>query len=414
MKRRDLILSSVGVPYIGLLHGCGGGGYSETSNAQTTNGETSAAKSSETGSGEVAQGKQSAKTSAPFRYLGQSDFAKSMRDLLYASGGAASIEGFDPYWVDTTQNKAAVGVVRADGNNGYDSYDSSGKLIAYRLLKEGSPYVDLAQYTGLASPNTTTYRGSTAGVGRATGVQVDAAGRVGMFINGFDTPSDNDPSQFRRFGPDLHASRSYPSSAIYLGAGSTQCLHMACKVSLGATYFAPAAGVSPGAGGQIGWRASFRRSDGAPFRPEERDPKTNEVTKPAIWEIVVLVGFWDSRNIGNPGFDGNDSIGNVTAGEHWIAGTLVAGKTSRFVEKHGASMMTGLTGWRSAMFYWNITRANMVNILSAFGATTTTPEMVRLSGSTFNCEIYDNRNPPDQFKPGQFGFFFEGQTVDVW
>jgi hypothetical protein len=222
-----------------------------------------------------------------------------------------------------------------------------------------------------------------------------------MFINGFDTPSDNDPGQFRSFGPDIHASRSYPSSAIYLGPRSTQCLHMACKVSLGATYFAPAAGVSPGAGGQIGWRASFKRSDGALFRP-------------GVSEIVVLVDFWDSRNMGNPGFDGNDSVGNVTAGEYWIKGTLAAGKTSQFVEKHGASMLTGTAGWRNATFYWNITRANMLNILSAFGATTTTPEMVRLSGSTFNCELYDNLNPTAQFKPGQFGFFFESQTVDVW
>jgi hypothetical protein len=55
----------------------------------------------------------------------------------------------------------------------------------------------------------------------------------------------------------------------------------------------------------------------------------------------------------------------------------------------------------------------MLNILSAFGADSTTPEMVQLTGTTFSCEIYDNRTPAAQFKPGQFGFVFEGQTVEV-
>ncbi|MDO5626075.1 MAG: hypothetical protein Q4G71_15475 [Pseudomonadota bacterium] len=336
---------------------------------------------------------------APFNYLLQSDFAKSISNLLYAPDGSPSIGGWDPYWVDTILNKSATGVSYAVGNNGYNAQN---KLVAYRLLKVGIPSVDLTSYTGLHSPNTIHYRGSTAGVMRATGVQVDDAGRVGIFLNGFDTPSVREPSgRFLSYGPDIHLLRSYVSPQIYIGTQSPRCMHMSCKLTLGATWFNPAAGVAPGVGGQIGWRASFKRSDGLPFFSSVR-------------EIVLVLGFWDSRTVGNPGFDGNDSIGNVTAGEHWIAGTLVAGKFSKFVTNHGANMLTGSFGNRSAMFYWSITRANMINILEAFGATTTTPEMIRLSGSTFSGELYDNRASPSEFKPGQFGFSVSDQVVSVW
>lgn len=374
MKRRDLIISSLGASLLGSLSGCGGGGGG---------GGTSSASSS------------------AFKYLTQSDFAKSMNSLLYAGSdrvGAPSVDGFDPYWLDPLLNRSAAGVKYSLGNA---AYDASNNLVGYRLLKPGVPLIDLASMTGLSSPNSENYRACTSGVERATGVQLDAEGRVGMFINGFDTPSlDDGTANFQGYGPDIHISRSYLSSPIYLGPTSSQCLRMKCKLSLGETYFAPAAGSTPGVGGQIGWRVSFRRSDGRPFAAN-------------ISDIVVLVGFWESRNMGDPGFDGNDVLVNLTDGEYWVGGTLAEGKTSKFVDNKGDNLMTGPSGWRSANFSCNITRNNMLNILSAFGADSTTPEMVQLTGTTFSCEIYDNRNPAAQFKPGQFGFVFEGQTVEV-
>jgi hypothetical protein len=373
MKRRDLVLYSLGAPFVGGLQGCGGGGGGGASSGPATS----------------------------FKYLSQSDFAKSMKDLLYAGGGspgAPSIDAFDPYWVDVLQNKSATGVVYGFGTDGYDGLN---KLIAYKLLKSGPPLIDLAGVTGMKSPNSENYRACTAGVARATGVQLDDSGRVGMFINGFDTPSlDDGTGVFQSYGPDIHISRSYISSPIYLGPTSSQCLRMTCKLSLGETYFAPAAGTAPGVGGQIVWRVSFQRFDGKPFA-------TN------ISEIVVLIGLWESRSVGDPGFDGNDTFGNVTDGEYWVSGTLAQGKNSKFVENTGDSLMTGPSGWRSSNFSCKINRLNMLNILSAFGADSTTPEMVRLSGTTYSGEIYDSRTPVAQFKPGQFGFVFEGQTVDV-
>jgi len=372
MKRRDVIFSSMGGAFIGALAGCGGGG-----------------------------GQTASVSSSPFKYLSQSDFAKSMKSLLYTGDdnlGAPSIDGFDPYWLDPVLNQSATGVKYRLGNAGYDE---SKNLVGYRLLKPGVPLIDLASVTGLISPDSEDYRACTTGVARATGVQLDAQGRVGMFINGFDTPSLDDGSgNFQGYGPDIHISRSYPSSAIYLGPTSSQCLRMRCKLSLGESYFAPAAGSAPGVGGQIGWRVSFRRSDGKSFASN-------------IVDIVVLVGFWESRNIGDPGFDGNDVLVNSTDGEYWIGATLAQGKTSKFVENKGDNLMVGPSGWRSANFSCDITRDNMLNILAAFGAESTTPEMVQLSGTTFSGEIYDNRTPAAQFKPGQFGFVFEGQTVEV-
>lgn len=371
MKRRDVIISSLGVSLAGTLTGCGGG--SATSDA-----------------------------SSSFKYLSQSDFTKGIKDLLYAgsaSAGAPSIDGFDPYWLDPLLNKPAIGIKYSLGN---DAYDASNNLIGHRLLKPGVPLIDLAGVTGLMSPNSEYYRACTSGVPRATGVQLDAEGRVGMFINGFDTPSLDDGSgKFQGYGPDIHISRSYLSSPIYLGPTSSQCLRVKCKVSLGETYFSPAAGSTPGVGGQIGWRVSFRRSDGKPFA-------TN------ISDIVILVSFWESRNVGDIGFDGNDILVNSTDGEYWVSGTLAKGKTSKFITNKGDNLMTGPSGWRSANFSCNITRDNMQNILSAFGADSTTPEIIQLTGTTFSCEIYDNRTPAAQFKPGQFGFVFEGQTVEVW
>jgi len=99
--------------------------------------------------------------------------------------------------------------------------------------------------------------------------------------------------------------------------------------------------------------------------------------------FVVLVGFWESRSIGDPGFDGDDTMANLTDGEYWVSGTLAKGKTSRFVENKGDNLITGSSGWRSAAFSCNITRDNMLNILSAFGADSTTPEMIQLTGTTF-------------------------------
>lgn len=393
MKRRDVLIYSAGAPLAGLLQGCGGGDGEPISLEQTSRSQPTI---------KTIQKSTSNSVTASFRYLGQSDFANSMSNLLYAGSppsNAPSIDAFDPYWVDVALNQAATGVVTASGSNGYDD---SNRLIAYKALKVGVPTVDLSAYTGLTSPNTSNFRACTAGVLRATGVQLDAAGRVGMFINGFDTPSDNmTGGGFKSYGPDIHISRTYLSPAIYLGPASTQCLHMACTLSLGETYFSPAAGTSAGVGGQIGWRASFVRSDGGPFFSN-------------VTSIVLLVGLWDSRNVGNPGFDGDDSSPSTTQGENWISGTLVTGKTSKFLENYGTNMMTGPTGSRRAEFYWNISRTNMINILAAFGATATTPEMIRLSQTTFNCELYDNRSTPAKFKPGQFGFYFENQTVDIW
>ncbi|WP_313233995.1 hypothetical protein [Delftia acidovorans] len=336
-------------------------------------------------------------------YLSQNDFAKSMADLLYAGGGAASIAGNDPFWIDSINNAAAVGVDHLDPSNPNNGLNAAGVLAGYRLLTAGSPSVDIAPFTGLASPNTSYYRGKTAGTpGRATGVQVDSAGRVGIFLNGFDTPSVVDFGVPRSYGPDIHLLREYVSPTVYAGVASSQCLRVACILNLGVSYFSPAAGLQAGVGGQIGWRVSFKRYDNAPLRS-------------GVSEIVVLVGMWESRNLGDPGFDGNDSTPYVTAGEHWIAGTVAAGKTSAFVESHGDAMLTGPAGNRSAILRWDITRKNMLNILSAFGISGTAPEDLRITGTTFSGELYDNR--PDslrtQFKPGQFGFSVSDQIVVI-
>jgi len=240
MKRRDAVIFSLGVPLIGALNGCGGGGGGGSSTAPDS--------------------------LSSFKYLSQSDFAKGMTNLLYAgssNAGASSIDGFDPYWLDPLSNKSATGVKYSVGN---DAFDASNNLVGHRLLKPGVPLIDLASVTGLQSPNSENYRACTTGVPRATGVQLDAEGRVGMFINGFDTPSlDDGAGNYQGYGPDIHISRSYLSPQIYLGPTSSQCLRMKCRLSLGEIYFAPAAGSTPGVGGQIGWRVSFRRSDGKPF-----------------------------------------------------------------------------------------------------------------------------------------------------
>jgi hypothetical protein len=39
---------------------------------------------------------------------------------------------------------------------------------------------------------------------------------------------------------------------------------------------------------------------------------------------------------------------------------------------------------------------------------------VRLTGTTFNGELYDSRAVPAEFKPGQIGFSLAGQTVAIW
>ncbi|UXA70978.1 hypothetical protein M0D46_08170 [Xanthomonas prunicola] len=181
---------------------------------------------------------------------------------------------------------------------------------------------------------------------------------------------------------------------------------------LGQNYFSPAAGVDgPGTGGQVGWRVSFVRADGQAFKPG-LDARGN-----SFKNLVVLLGLWDSRDVEDSGSGNGDFSGGFTAGESWVAGTLLAGKTSRFVTNFGANMFTGRQQWRQAQFYWDITRSNMANILDDFGAGAyTTPEMMRIVGTTFNAELFDNRPAEQrgQFKPGQFGFSFANMIVDIW
>ena len=340
-----------------------------------------------------------------FNYLFQSDFAKPMASLLNPTGTNAGLTGYDPYWVSKTANKAAVGVVAVNSRG--EGLNAAGTPIADKMLTTGTPTVDIAPRTGLSSPNNATYRGKTANALRATGVQVDAGGKVGIFLNGFDTPSDIVGGVPKSFGPDIHLTRSGMSPQVYFGASNPKCLHMGCELTVGTQYFWPQAGANPGAGAQVGWRLSICRVvNGArtPFRQGLND-------------IVILLGLYESRHVGDPGFDGEDTTGNVTQGEHWCAGTIAAGKTSRYVTNYGANMLTGVTSYnRTARFYWDISRANMVNILSDFGAGSVAPEEIRITGTTFSSELYDSRadSAKTEFKPGQIGFSVGGLTVSCW
>jgi len=333
---------------------------------------------------------------------------KSTGQLLAADGtvNQAWMNGWDPYWLMQNENSTAVATVSASGQPP-KGYDINGVHISNKMLCPGSPNIDISPWCGMQAPDDSEHRAKTSGnIGRATGVMLDKQGRVGMFINGFDTPSDIDPgNRIRPYGPDIHIGKSGLSGAIYLGPGSEQCLHMACRVHLGMLYFDPPAindaTGQVGTGGQIGWRISFRRYDNGVFRPSS-DTR----------EISVLCGFWDSRE----GGDGHDSVGNVTAGEYWIGAPLTSNQSSRFVTNYGAAEMHGRQQHRDAEFYWNITRQNMLNILEAIGASGTTPEDIRVSGCSFNCELFDNRpqNELGKFKPGQFGFNFSNMIVDIW
>lgn len=340
-----------------------------------------------------------------FNYLLQSAFAQPMASLLYPTGTNAGLVGHDPFWVSKTANKAAVGVVSA--NAAGEGLNSAGTPIADKMLTVGVPTVDVASYTGLASPNNATYRGKTTNFLRATGVQVDAAGKVGIFLNGFDTPSNIVGGVPKSFGPDIHLTRSGVSPQVYLGAGSSQGLHMGCELTIGAQYFAPQAGATPGVGAGVSWRLSICREVNGVNTPFRED----------LDEIVILLGLYESRQVGHPGLDGQDTTGNITQGEHWCAGTIAAGKTSRYVANYGANMLTGVTSYnRTAQFYWDITRDHMTNILTDFGAGSVPPEEIRITGTTLSSELWDNRDDSDktEFKPGQLGFSVDGFTVSCW
>lgn len=350
---------------------------------------------------------------APSSFLRTWDFANKSVGTLLSYGGAkdvGKISMLDPSWIDNVANHANQEVNYAQGTQGF-VYPAT--WVANQSLISGVPAVDLVNYVGgVTSPNTEYYRGKASGpYSRATGVIIDGNGAVGGYINGWDTPSEktDDRSAWKSYGPDIHFLKEGFSPPIF---GNNQRVRCGVLVKLGQSFFTPAAGVDGvGVGGQLGWRIDFQRDDYQPFRPG-----LDASGKP-LMKISVLLGFWDSRNVGDPGFDGNDFVGGFTAGESWLAGTLVAGKTSQFVTNYGANMLTGRQQFRQARFDWDITRDNMLNILSAFGAAGyTTPEMLRITGAGFNAELYDNRpaNQLGEFKPGQFGFSYSDFGIVAW
>lgn len=274
-------------------------------------------------------------------------------------------------------------------------YDPYWRAPGIKMLRPGAPYINLADYCGMSGIEQAT-------TGTATGVVLDGQGGIGMFLNGFDTPSDQEPDgRVRGYGPSIQLARWAFSPQVFAGPESEQCLHMACTVQLGATYFAPAAGQQPGVGGQLGWRSTWRRTDGRDFVP-------------GVAEFSILTGFWDSRNLYDPGFDGKDSVPDVTQGEHWVSGTMAPGHESRYVTRYGSPQLHGCGPHSVSEFYWNITRQNMLNALAAFGFADTTPEDLLLCMTSFGCEMYDNRPQPDHYKPGQFGFNFRNTIVAIW
>lgn len=350
------------------------------------------------------------------------DFAgKSVANLVsnYDLQNAAHIVMYDPFWLSNSSNQVGQDVRYADQYDRTRGMNEINQWIASKTLVAGVPHVNIQDYAGgINSPNTEYYRGKTSGpISRATGVIVDNNGAVGGFINGYDTPSDkpdnkpwNDPG-WKEFGPNIHFVKKLYSPQVFSENG----MHLHCGVlaNIGQTFFAPAAveAGTYGAGGQLGWRATFVRADGQPLKPG-LDARGNP-----FFELAVVLGLWDSRNAEAPDNANGDFVGGFTAGESWVAGTIVAGKTSRFVTNFGANSFTGPQPWRQAQFYFGITRQNMINILDGFGAGAyTTPEMVRINGTGFNAELFDNR--PDgqrgEFKPGQFGFSFSNTIIDIF
>jgi len=304
----------------------------------------------------------------PYRYFGPDNIAgKTISQLLSDDFDGGHLVFYDPYW-------QSPGV---------------------KMLHAGAPYINLASYCGISGSEQAT-------TGTATGVVIDGQGGIGMFLNGFDTPSDFEPNgSVRGYGPSIQLAKWAFSPKVYQGPGSEQCLHMACRVELDAIWFDPPAGKEPGVGGQLGWRSTWRRSDGRDFVP-------------GIAEFSILTGFWDSRNLYDPGFDGKDSAPDVTQGETWVSGTMAPGHDSKYVTRYGSTQMHGRSSRPVTDFYWNITRQNMLNALEVFGFADTTPEDVLLCMTSFGCEMYDNREHPAQYKPGQFGFNFTNMIVDIW
>ncbi len=380
-------------------------------------------------------------------YAQQSDFAKASVALLYAPDGSGGLAHYDPYWIDLNRNVAAVGVQSAGPAPLFIGYDGGGKPIAARTLTSGVPtslnpspvytllkaayppqdpgypgvtgnpaynpdyaYLktlmiptgDLAAQTGLPSPNTAYYRGRTVGAIRATGFSTDAGGKVGMFINGFDTPSEYDGDFVRPFGPNMHLYKNGTSPQVYAGVGTSQALHVRADLHLQTLYASPAAGVSVGAGAQGGWRGQFARADGAEM-------------KTGVRYFAVLALMFDTRVVGNPGLTGEDDHATITQTELWCAGTLASGKTSLYVTNLAANSTFGMSTPRSASMHWAVTRQNMVNILAELGITGTTPEQLRLTGTTFSVELFDSRadGARTQFKPAQVGCHFSNQTVSI-
>lgn len=326
---------------------------------------------------------------------------KDMDTFLSGDVYSPMITAYDPYWLDTTQNKAPTVLVHA-GADGSQGLNSQGVHVANRVLVKGYPTVNLWDYCAM-TPQPVNRVGRTAGpIGRATGVMTDGQGKVGMFLNGFDTPSDVKGGNFIGYGPDIHLQKFEWGPPIFNLTNPSQHLHMACRVQFGKMYFARPAGPTPGVGGQLGWRCTFRKLDRTAFRA-------------GLDELVLTLGFWDSRHIGDPGFNGKDSKGNVTAGEQWVSGTLAPGETSRYVQNYGSVQLQGLQPeFKTVDFYWDVTRQNMLNILEDFGLSNITPEEVTITSTSFNCELYDNSPVVAEFKEGQFGFNFENCIVDIW
>ncbi|UXA70979.1 hypothetical protein M0D46_08175 [Xanthomonas prunicola] len=147
-------------------------------------------------------------------FLQPSDFAgKSMATLLgYGDAqNVGKIRMFDPYWLDKDFNRVGQNIDSVDPNDSTKGL-SNGVYAANIALTAGVPTVNIQDYAGgIESPNTDYYRAKTSGpIGRATGVMIDGNGKVGGFVNGYDTPNDKpdgknwDDPGWKEYGPDIH------------------------------------------------------------------------------------------------------------------------------------------------------------------------------------------------------------------
>lgn len=240
------------------------------------------------------------------------------------------------------------------------------------VLNPGTTSTPLENYTGLPAPNDANSR---AALDWSSGVQV-AGGAIGIFLNGYATPSGAHPTEPGKFMPYWSAAAySNPAQSFNFAGGKT--LHMALSMGLGHVFR------EGDSGGQIYTGMGFD------VLGKHR-------------ELIILL--WDSRN--------NAARSEYPASTD-VFGTKFCGSYigpgAKYVTSYGDSTIDGATGWRNRQFYYDITRQNMVNILAGWGETGVTPEQVKLKGVTYQCELFG----PDtaQYKTAQFGAKFDNMIV---